>query len=504
MFSYFKKIGDQVVHPPHRRLMQGLFWSFGGNLVSLAITFIITIILARYWGKTGYGQYGIIIATAMFFSEFAGIGLGITATKYISQHRISDPSFVGRLLGSLIIIGTISALLFSLLFFIFSPLISSYYLNSPNLLDEVRISALLLFVNALNGLFTSILSGFEKFRDIAIINLIRAMLAVPLFFLAVYWLDLRGAIYALIILGFIMLILQWIFLEKTVKFFNLKIYWNIDLKAVERIFKFGITMFVTGLLVSIAIWLSNVITAHQIKGIGEVGVINVANQWRSVLVFLPSVVVQVLLPLLSANLEEEQISDFNSIINLSLNVIILALFPICAGLMIFAPFIISWYGPTFANGEIALVGIILSCLIAGITSVFGPILQSREQVWTAFLINFSWSLIIIGSMLLFGNRYGAASYTFGSAAGYLLINLVFYQFYIRKYIPKPIGKRIILAICNACVITLFCYLNIRTHNIYLALAIGIYTILSVFFMLDPLIRKLLMQNLVLVFNKQAH
>jgi len=503
MLKYFKKIGDQVVHPPHRRLMNGLFWSFVGNLISMAITFAITIILARYWGKVGYGEYGIITATAMFFSEFAGIGLGITATKYISQHRVSDPSFVGKLLGTMIILGTISALLFSLLFFIFSSFISSYYLNSPNLLFEVRISALLLFVGALNGLFTSILSGFERFKDITITNLIRALLAVPLIFLGVYCLDLKGAIYALIILGFIVLFMQWMYLKKTAVCDNLTIHWDIDMMAVKRIYKFGVSMFVTGFMVSIAIWLSNVITAHQIKGIGEVGIINIANQWRAVLMFVPTVVVQVLLPLLSANLDEEQRSDFNSIINLSVNVIVLVLFPVCAGLMIFAPFIMSWYGPTFANGEVAFMGIIVSCMIAGVGSVFGPVLQSREQVWIALLINFFWSLILVGFILLFGDQFGAVSYTIGSAVGYLLLNLVFYQLYIRKYIPKPIGNQILLAIGNACVITIFCYFNIKIKNVVFASGIAIYTLLSVFYTIDTSIRMLFLHNLSLAFKKKS-
>ena len=51
---------------------------------------------------------------------------------------------------------------------------------APALAGELRIAGILLFFNALNGAQTGALSGFEAFRAIARINLVRGLIAFPI------------------------------------------------------------------------------------------------------------------------------------------------------------------------------------------------------------------------------------------------------------------------------------------------------------------------------------
>jgi O-antigen/teichoic acid export membrane protein len=489
MFKKLRIFKDQVVSPPHKRLVDGVFWSLFGNLGSQFIGFLITIVLARYWGKVGFGEYGLIVSTVTFFGEFAGIGLGITATKYLSQHLTSDKPFVEKLIGTLLLIGSACAVIFSFLFYFFAHGISLNYLNSPGLVNEVRFSSIILLFGVINGIMTSILFGFEKFKEITIVTMIRSVVSVPLTILAVYWWGLPGAVFSLIVLSIVVFALQSRVLKKVIDESSLMISWKIDFGTIKRIYIFGISLFIANIFVGIALWVSNVIVAHQISGIGEVGIINVANQWRGVLTLLPSVIVQVLLPVLSANLNEGQKKDYDSILNLSLNIVILGIFPFSVLLMLFSSSVISLYGSTFAGGSVALIGIILSCMLAGLGSVFGPVLQSRERILTAFLLNFSWSLLVIGSVYFFGNRYGASSYTYGSAFSYLVVSFVFFYLYVREHVSRQMYFRMVFSILNACLIALLCLLHLYYNNVLVTIGIIIYSGLSIYFTIESQTRK---------------
>lgn len=63
------------------KLVYGIFWNLISALASQGFPMIAAIIAARLLGKFGYGQLGMINSTVILFSTFAGLGLGITATK---------------------------------------------------------------------------------------------------------------------------------------------------------------------------------------------------------------------------------------------------------------------------------------------------------------------------------------------------------------------------------------------------------------------------------------
>lgn len=61
-----------------------------GNVISKFALLVATIFVTKYLGKKEYGQFGIIKSTILMFAMFAGLELGMTATKYISQYKSTD------------------------------------------------------------------------------------------------------------------------------------------------------------------------------------------------------------------------------------------------------------------------------------------------------------------------------------------------------------------------------------------------------------------------------
>ena len=67
--------------PLGNRLARGTFWTVTGAVISRLLGLLGFIILARILGKVPFGELGTIQATVGLFGSFAGLGIGITATK---------------------------------------------------------------------------------------------------------------------------------------------------------------------------------------------------------------------------------------------------------------------------------------------------------------------------------------------------------------------------------------------------------------------------------------
>src|SRR3972149_3010593 len=81
------------------RLARGAFWSLAGTVVSRGMMLLASIFVARMLGKEVFGQFGILQATVAMFAVFAGFGLGLTAMKYVAQHRHRAPARAGRIVA---------------------------------------------------------------------------------------------------------------------------------------------------------------------------------------------------------------------------------------------------------------------------------------------------------------------------------------------------------------------------------------------------------------------
>ena len=132
------------------------------------------------------------------FGVFAGMGLGLTATKYVAELRVTNPHRAGRIiaLSTAVALGTATTAAVAL--FAAAPWLAASTLNAPNLSAELRIATGVLFLNALNGTQTGVLAGLEAFRTIARVNLIRGVLTFPLAVAGVLLWNLRGAVAALV------------------------------------------------------------------------------------------------------------------------------------------------------------------------------------------------------------------------------------------------------------------------------------------------------------------
>ena len=281
------------------RFARGAAWSLIGAVISQGCSLVASVITARLLGREQFGGYGIIQNTVGMFGVFAGMALGLTATKYVAEWRLTDPDRTGRIiaLSTAVALGTASTATFVL--FVVAPWLAASTLNAPHLYLELRIAAGALFLNALNGAQTGVLAGFEAFRAIARVNLIRGVLAFPLAVAGVLLWGLPGAVWALVASAALGWILNHFAIQAECRQNRVPVRWERFWSERVILWRFSLPAFLGGAMASPAMWAASAVLANQPRGYAEMGIFSAANQWRTAVLFLPSLLSQPLLSMLS-------------------------------------------------------------------------------------------------------------------------------------------------------------------------------------------------------------
>lgn len=377
----------------------GAFWSFTGTALAKFIVLAAGILCARILGKQAYGEFGMIRSTIGMFAVVGFAGMGITATKYISEFRAAHKDRIGSIYiltnGFALITGSVITLLILLSAL---PLATST-LHAPHLANDLRVGALLLFVSILNGAQSGTLTGFEDFRALALNTLWGSMAEAAFMLLGAWRWGVSGAI-----LGYgcgfaVLYCCNHLSIRKALRRedirFGLSSFRRSDLSLLYR---FSLPAALSSLMVAPTFWVvRSILVRHE--GFSELALFEAADQWKIIILFIPSAVSQVVLPILSSTAAGNKQKFWKVLrINLYLNggvALILAI-----GVSLLAPWIIPMYGAEFTDYR-ALIVLAFSTIFTALASVVGLSISSRAKMWTGFSFNLLWAAMTIGFSYLF-------------------------------------------------------------------------------------------------------
>lgn len=400
-----------------------------GTLISKGLLLLGTILIVKYVDKTIYGEFGIIKSTVNMFTVFAGLGLGLTATKYIAQLKETNKERVARIIG-LSNFFSISISLLIVLFFLFFSGVLANQINAPHLKGELQLSGFILFFAALNGLQNGILAGFEKFKLISINNIIASVASVITQVLGAKYFGLQG-----IILGFglnfvILYILNRANINKIESNgYQYKLFDKRNFKEISIIWNFSIPAVLSGLMVSPVIWLTNSFLVLQQNGYQQMANFDIANQWRTTVLFIPAALAQIALPMLSSAKDE----DYNNILNKNIFLNFLIALIIVLPMILLAPFILSFYGNQYDDAYYPLIIMLITTVLVAVNNIIGQAIASKGKMWIGFSVNAIWGilLILISYILMFQFNYGVVGLCFAYLISYAIHTMIQYFVYIK-------------------------------------------------------------------------
>ncbi|MEO6995213.1 MAG: oligosaccharide flippase family protein [Lacunisphaera sp.] len=180
------------------RLLTNVSWSLIGEVASKGLLLAATVFVARMLGREEYGEFGLVRTTIMMFATFGGMGLGLTANRYVAQFRDDNKSYCGKILGLSYGLSATCGLLMGIGVFVASNYLSQTVMNAPQLAGALRLAAAMLFLSAINGAQIGILQGLEAYRRIALSSLVQGLSAIILLPIGAYYLGRNGALIGLL------------------------------------------------------------------------------------------------------------------------------------------------------------------------------------------------------------------------------------------------------------------------------------------------------------------
>jgi O-antigen/teichoic acid export membrane protein len=414
--SFLKAWGQRIASSGiGYRLAHGAAWSLAGALISRGLGLCSSIFVARLLGNVGFGELGIIQSTLGMFATFAGFGLGLTVTKHVAEFRINNPVRAGRIIGLSSIVAWITGGMMALLLYLLAPWLAVRSLGAAHLTGLLRLGSLMLLLGGINGAQTGALAGFEAFKSIAQINFLAGMATFPLMVGGAWCWGLQGALLGLLTSQAINCGLNFLGVRALARRAGIPLAFNGVFKESRIIWSFSVPALLSGVMVGPVNWCCSALIVNQPGGYSEMGIFNAANQWRLAILFFPSMLASVSLPILSSLWGASSISGFRKVLKANLGISLISTILIAFPVALAAHLIMSCYGDAFAFGSRVLAVLCVVATVEATLNVVGQNIAVEGRMWVGFLLNTIWAGVLLFTSFQFRSR-GA----FGLAQAYLV------------------------------------------------------------------------------------
>jgi O-antigen/teichoic acid export membrane protein len=426
------KIKPQQLMPAESlrsRVTRGVFWSLTGAVISRGLTLAAAIACARLLGKVGFGELGILQSTVGTFGVFAGLGLGLTATKFVAEFRERDTYKVGRILALSAVAATGCSTIMALLLIVLAPYLARYTLGAPQLARPLAVTAGLVFFGALNGAQTGALAGLEAFQNIAKVNIGIGLASFPLIVIGVWRWGLLGAAWSMV--G--AMALNWILNNRVLRVESRRAGIFYDFAGCHKewrvLLDFSLPALLASVVVGPALWICNALLVHEPNGYAQLGLYTAADRWRLLVLFVPTSLSGMVVPVLSNLYGAEDKASFHRFFraNLALNFGV-ALVPALAITALAVP-IMSLYGPQFRAGWPILIVLAVAAIPEAISSLYMVRLICAHRMWWRFALDVQLVTVLLLLAWWWIPRWGAVG--MAAAYGSAMSGLCLSQFLLR-------------------------------------------------------------------------
>jgi len=424
-----------AINSPLRvRLVRGALWSVIDTGFTRGSALIISIVVARTIGREHFGQFGVVQGTVGLFGVFAGLGMGVTATKYVAELRTSEPLRTGRILGLSMLLAVVSSCVICAVLVATAPWLARTTLASAEVGSLLRVGSGLLLFCVLNGAVCGALYGFEAFKSVAIVDVVAGIVGCGVVIAGVLIDGVRGAILGLVVGDAMQFLGYSFFLRRELRNHGLSIIYKRCFTEWPVLARFSLPALLAGAMTGPVNWVCSAIVVNQHDGYAQMGLFNAANQWRGAIMLLPLTLSTPFLPVLSSLFGKER-GKYSKVLLTGIAVNASLALIAAAGVILFSHVIMASYGKEFASGTPVLIYLVLSAAITSSVWSVGQAITSSGRMWWGFGINIVWAIALITSLWVF--RYqGAYGYALASLFAYSIHLLTSIYAYSRVCLAK--------------------------------------------------------------------
>ena len=377
-----------------RRMFHGAFWSFSGTAMGKLCLLVAGILCAHLLKQEVFGQLGMIRSTLNIFIVFGASGIGVTATKLISTYRTNDIPRLLRMTRLTFRLAWVMALVLMVFCFVLARPIARHILHAEHLTFELQIASVLLLFSILYGVQNGVLTGLEQFKIMARNTFVGSFLEAVLMVAGAYFWGLTGAIVGLGIgLGALFWVNQLSIKKHYAQYVVGEMQPTHTPNDWSMLLNDCIPATLSALMVTPTFWgIRTILLQHD--GYNSLALFEAADQWKVMMLFIPTAISQIVLPILTSIRQQRQQFRHVLLANIALIVGISSMITLVV-LLLGGP-IMQLYGKGFSD-KMPLVYLALSNIFSAYSNIIEMSIYSKNKMWQAFVINLFWAIVLLVS-----------------------------------------------------------------------------------------------------------
>jgi len=426
------------------------------------LNFILVVIISRWIGVDGLGEYTTIFSLLIIFQLICAFGLRMLLTREVAKY----PDKTNRYLSNSLILGIIISI-----FTAFIMLLSIYFLKyDESITLSASVLSLALIPTALNEIFIGVLAGHERLKIVGLVTIIEEIIKVSL---CVLLLFMGYRILTIVIIYVIMRFFSSLLLYYFIHRYIMKLKFEFDMSFAlgllkqTQIFAYSAVLFALFLQI-------DVIILSKMGTIEDVGIYGASLRILRFLIMMIQSFFIAFYPILS-KLYKENKQKFEKACYSSGKYFLMITIPISLVIcLIFDKVVIFLFGADFGPSIPVLQIIVWVIIPFAITKIFSFALLASNNQRADLLANFLSAVIKTTVLLIFAYFWGYIGISVGTLLAtfaMLIIQLVI----IRRLLPLT-SKHVMnmsLKIFISGVIMLIAILILRDINIILAFIVSV-------------------------------
>ena len=414
-----------TLFPPERslgtRLRTGIGWSLVAAGFAQGSAFLIRIVVANLLGRQVFGEYAMIQSTVLTVASVAQAATGYTATRYVAEFRSTDPDRAGRILGLCGLVATVSACVAAVALLAGAPWLAANVLRAPHLAFALGLMAIVMLFTVMNGYQLGALAGLESYRALAITGMIggvasMTMCSVAAWFGGLHWiLAGLGAASAA----------QWLAAQRLLAWETARRKIMVRWRGVSRDFsalsRFALPATLSGLSALPAVWVAQLFLVRQPGGYDQLALYGAAHSFKMLVLFLPYVINNVGLSLLSHQRGLWDGGDYWRAFRINIGLTAGTVMLGALAVILLGPWLVGMFGRTFGSAYPVLVLLMLATVSEALGVATYQVIHVEEKIWWAlFGIVLPRDVGIVLLSYVLSPRYGALGLAAAHSAGSML------------------------------------------------------------------------------------
>ena len=407
-----------------RRLVGGASWSVAGAAASRGLGLIGTVLVARLLVPHRFGQLSLIQLAVLLLTSVAGLGLRTAATKRIAETRDVDRQRAGRQIGFIILMTSVMAAIVAGGYLLAGQWVASHLLLDDRLDAVVALSAGIVFATSISSAQLGILTGFEAFRNVALLQTVESLLDCALMVVGVVLGGLAGSVLGWLLGEVITLAMGFILIDRTCVASGVRVCYRVLAAEWDVLWDLGLPMLAAGIAVLVALLLSQRLLAAQSRGLADLAAFNVAYRWELVVVFIPSAVAPIMLPILSSLRASGRADQIRRIFRLNMTAsVALTLVP-AALVMVLGHQLLGLTGHFYSAQTTVLAVLLVTAIPIVVNNVLSQTALSLGAVAAWMVSDLVLAAVLLAVAVALVPGHGATGLGFAYLAGYVATDVV--------------------------------------------------------------------------------